>query len=46
MAEEEKLWFTFPHKYVKNTSTGGAIHRVPAEHLQRTSKGKDPHITG
>lgn len=21
-------------------------HRVPSEHLQRTSKGKDPHITG
>ena len=34
MAEEEKLGFTFPHKYVKNTSTGGTI---PTANWQKDS---------
>ena len=36
MAEEEKLGFIFPHKYVKNTSTGGTIH---TEYLLNVCRG-------
>ena len=36
MAEEEKLGFTFPYKYVKNTSRGGTIH---TECLLNTCRG-------
>ena len=32
MTEQNDVKFTSPHKYIKNTSTNGAILRVPAVH--------------